>query len=101
MLPLALSLLCSWESDLWVEARQRLQSNLYDSFTRSASRSNPQRMSVASLAIQIRAPCARSIACKHRDSSGEAISGQKVGRNYAPLFCGSVSDVRGPPVLTP
>src|SRR5215472_1922075 len=32
--------------------------------TRSASRSNPQRMSVASLAIQIRAPCARSIACK-------------------------------------
>src|SRR5712691_11259873 len=31
---------------------------------RSASRSNPQRMSVASLAIQIRAPCARSIACK-------------------------------------
>src|SRR6185369_5620604 len=33
-------------------------------FTRSASRSNPQRMSVASLAIQIRAPCERSIACK-------------------------------------
>src|SRR5208283_207004 len=32
--------------------------------TRSAKRSNPQRMSVASLAIQIRAPCARSIACK-------------------------------------
>src|SRR6266403_5806730 len=32
--------------------------------TRSARRSNPQRMSVASLAIQIRAPCARSIACK-------------------------------------
>src|SRR5206468_10534943 len=28
------------------------------------SRSNPQRMSVASLAIQIRAPCERSIACK-------------------------------------
>src|SRR6266699_7133936 len=33
-------------------------------FTRSAKRSNPQRMSVASLAIQIRAPCARSIACR-------------------------------------
>src|SRR5260370_14978485 len=32
--------------------------------TRSDRRSNPQRMSVASLAIQIRAPCARSIACK-------------------------------------
>src|ERR1700739_3520373 len=32
--------------------------------TRSARRSNPQRMSVASLAIQIRAPCARSIACR-------------------------------------
>jgi len=32
--------------------------------TRSARRSNPQRMSVASLAIQIRPPCARSIACK-------------------------------------
>ena len=32
--------------------------------TRSASRSNPQRMSVASLAIQMRAPCASSIACK-------------------------------------
>ena len=31
--------------------------------TRSAKRSNPQRMSVASLAIQIRALCARSIAC--------------------------------------
>ena len=31
---------------------------------RSARRSNPQRMSVASLAIQIRAPCARSIACR-------------------------------------
>jgi hypothetical protein len=34
--------------------------------TRFASRSNPQRMSVASLAIQIRAPRARSIACKLR-----------------------------------
>jgi hypothetical protein len=33
-------------------------------FTRSASRSNPQRMSVASLAIQIRAHSARSIGCK-------------------------------------
>src|SRR6516164_89813 len=32
--------------------------------TRSARRSNPHRMSVASLAIQIRVPCARSIACK-------------------------------------
>jgi len=32
--------------------------------TRSARRSNPQRMSNTSLAIQIRAPCARSIACK-------------------------------------
>ena len=32
--------------------------------TRSARRSNPQRMSVASLAIQIRALCAPSIACK-------------------------------------
>jgi hypothetical protein len=32
-------------------------------FTRSANRSNPQRMSVASLAIQTRAPGARSIAC--------------------------------------
>src|ERR1700741_190664 len=32
--------------------------------TRSARRSKPQRMSVASLAIQIRAPCARSIACR-------------------------------------
>src|SRR5437762_2129598 len=32
--------------------------------TRSASRSNPQRMSMASLASQIRVSCARSIACK-------------------------------------
>jgi len=32
MLPLALSLLCSWELRLWIEARQMLQSNLHDSF---------------------------------------------------------------------
>jgi hypothetical protein len=32
MLPLALSLLCSWELDLWFGVGQKLQSNLYDSF---------------------------------------------------------------------
>src|SRR5882762_11090163 len=35
------------------------------------------------------------------NSSGEAISGQKVRGNHAPLFRRSVSDVCGPSVLTP
>src|ERR1700687_1510228 len=36
---------------------------------------------------------------EQRDSSGEAISGQKVCRNYATVFRGSVSDVCGPAFL--
>jgi hypothetical protein len=77
--------------------------------TRSARRSNPQRMSVASLAIQIRAPCARSIACKlgtqsscclcHREQRPHTLCVESSSHHQAPAILQSELHTRESPAV--